>query len=356
MNANTGVDRRAHGLFTGADFQVNAGIVLFLHWIKRADSIRLEGEDDIEIRLEDGYRIYAQAKAATHADTFGDGGRLREAFNTICENVVRDNCACAVYVTNDQEPFGKRIGSTWLPEACSHFGYGELPANARKKIDQLLKEHNVDAEYSSSIELLVFKFNGADDGTRYAVVRDKIRELIEDIGSCGLVGIKVVHGEWTRRLMLSAQDSDDSAFVSKADLVWVLAAGICESPDKGRWEEDYDREEVDRLCARYKQVIEDASNRFSTVTQVMSDFDDFCSAETGKSVKQQRDDFIREKASTYVDELGLSGCPENEASAVSGEVVRKILISRDQIEKVREVTHLADRVAVGTKGVQHRYV
>lgn len=48
----------------GFDFQRNAAIVLMLENIKELKSVRLEGnEEDIEISLNDGQKILAQAKA-----------------------------------------------------------------------------------------------------------------------------------------------------------------------------------------------------------------------------------------------------------------------------------------------------
>ena len=47
----------------GFDFQVNAAIILMLENIKELKSLRLEGEkEDIELTLENGEKILAQAK------------------------------------------------------------------------------------------------------------------------------------------------------------------------------------------------------------------------------------------------------------------------------------------------------
>lgn len=57
-------NRRANATLFGFDFQRNAAIVLMLENIKELKSVRLEGnEEDIEISLNDGQKILAQAKA-----------------------------------------------------------------------------------------------------------------------------------------------------------------------------------------------------------------------------------------------------------------------------------------------------
>lgn len=56
--------RRADAVLFGFDFQRNAAIVLMLENIKNFQSLRLEGNDqDIELTMQDGKRILAQAKA-----------------------------------------------------------------------------------------------------------------------------------------------------------------------------------------------------------------------------------------------------------------------------------------------------
>lgn len=57
-------NRRATSVLFGFDFQVNSSIVLMLENIKELDSLRLEGNnEDIEIKLNDGSLILAQAKS-----------------------------------------------------------------------------------------------------------------------------------------------------------------------------------------------------------------------------------------------------------------------------------------------------
>ena len=54
-------NRTATSVLFGFDFQANAAIVLMLENIKDMSSIRLEGSEDIEINLNNGSSILAQA-------------------------------------------------------------------------------------------------------------------------------------------------------------------------------------------------------------------------------------------------------------------------------------------------------
>ena len=68
--------RRANAVLFGFDFQVNAAIVLMLENITELDSIRLEGKEDIELKLADGQEILAQAKAVEKSSS--DFNHVRE--------------------------------------------------------------------------------------------------------------------------------------------------------------------------------------------------------------------------------------------------------------------------------------
>lgn len=87
-------DRRAHAVLFGFDFQVNAAIILMLENIKELKSLRLEGEkEDIELTLENGEKILAQAKSVERASSDFSNVRknLRKALTTLSEGTKKRN-------------------------------------------------------------------------------------------------------------------------------------------------------------------------------------------------------------------------------------------------------------------------
>ena len=62
-------DRSATSVLFGFDFQANAAIVLMLENIKDMSHIRLEGCEDIDIKLNDGSHIFAQAKSVVKSSS-----------------------------------------------------------------------------------------------------------------------------------------------------------------------------------------------------------------------------------------------------------------------------------------------
>lgn len=70
----------------GFDFQVNAAIVLMLENIKNLKKLRLEGAtEDIELTLNNGKKVFAQAKSVVNASTVFNNvwANLRKAIGTL---------------------------------------------------------------------------------------------------------------------------------------------------------------------------------------------------------------------------------------------------------------------------------
>lgn len=69
--------RRANAVIFGFDFQRNAAVVLMLENIKDLHTIQLEGNyEDIELTLDNGRKILAQAKAVEKSSS--DFSHVRE--------------------------------------------------------------------------------------------------------------------------------------------------------------------------------------------------------------------------------------------------------------------------------------
>lgn len=86
--------RRANAVIFGFDFQVNAAIVLMLENIQELNSLKLEGNyEDIEITLDNGEYILAQAKAVEKSSVDFQNVRqnLKKALISLSEGAHKVN-------------------------------------------------------------------------------------------------------------------------------------------------------------------------------------------------------------------------------------------------------------------------
>ena len=96
-------NRRANAVLFGFDFQRNAAIVLMLENIKELRSVRLEGnEEDIELTLENGRKILAQAKAVEKSSSDFSHVRenLKKALISLSEGSQKTDTQQLIFITN----------------------------------------------------------------------------------------------------------------------------------------------------------------------------------------------------------------------------------------------------------------
>lgn len=71
----------------GWDFQINAAIVLMLENITEVNKVRVEGAtEDIELTLDNGEKIYSQAKSVVRAND--DFSNVKKKMNDALESLT----------------------------------------------------------------------------------------------------------------------------------------------------------------------------------------------------------------------------------------------------------------------------
>ena len=100
-------DNDASASSFGWNFQVNAGIFLFLHYIKEAKSIKIESKyEDVEICLKNKTKIYAQAKSVqSECNTGSAKNKMKDAILSLGKVPVGEN-DILIYISNIREPIG----------------------------------------------------------------------------------------------------------------------------------------------------------------------------------------------------------------------------------------------------------
>lgn len=105
------VNRRANPVVFGYDFQVNAAIVLMIKNIEELKSLRLEGDyEDIELELENGSYILAQAKSVVGAswDFKNVRKNLKKALMTLSEGSKNLKIKELILITNSLNPLKEK--------------------------------------------------------------------------------------------------------------------------------------------------------------------------------------------------------------------------------------------------------
>ena len=133
--------RYANSVLFGFDFQSNAAIVLMLDNMADMETIRIEGEEDIEIGLNDGTYVLAQAKSVVNSSTDFSNVRHngKKAMESLSDASQKLKAKHLIYVTNSHDPFKDEVSKPMF-YGKSRVKYSMLPEPTKQIISGWLSE------------------------------------------------------------------------------------------------------------------------------------------------------------------------------------------------------------------------
>lgn len=295
----------SYGAF-GWDFQVNAGIFLFLRFIKDADSIAIESKyQDIELSLKTK-KIYAQAKSLqSESGSRNENGKLRDALVSLAK-VKTEETDLLIYISNLCAPIDNekdKYRNTVVPFASCSAEHQSFIRNQVQAVINRLEKANKDphipAPKRTKNKLLInrlrsFKYNQLcvasiypfDENTdRYRVIKEETVSFLVNvlkIDSYEAVGyVDRIISHWQQELAFNATVSDkknERKYISKKDLLWTV---IAVSVDK-----------------KYAEFIEDSLSK-----PIDSDMEEQCQQylNNDKNLYHERFEFLNKVLNSYRD-------------------------------------------------------
>lgn len=340
---DTSTNRNASFSEFGWEFQTNAAIVLFIRNIEDASSVRVEGvHEDIEINMDDGTVIYAQAKArAGNEPGKGSTNRLDGALKTLADDIVQGNYRELIYVTNDDYPFGKTHDVSEL-HGGGTLTFDELPAEVQSEIKEKGRVYGIGEDAFHAMSVSVIGFYGDDRDTRHKQIRSAIRDLLAQLklGGRAEVNDGFLRDQWGLMMQENAGTQDSDITVAKEDFVWPIIVMLCNVNSDEKSFEDYDEEDVQDIIREYGSIINYHTQKFEFVTLVSSNFDEYLASNVGKR-KELRKHFIDAHWDDYIDVLGLGEINDIETRAIVAKLImRKVLRRKDVIKTIKDGVNL----------------
>lgn len=334
------MSRSASPVMFGFDFQSNAAIILMIENMAEMKSVRIEGAEDIEIGLNDGTYVLAQAKSVVKASTDFSNVRQKaeKAMETLSESAQKLRAKQLIYITNSPDPFNDK-SSKPLFYGKARVKYNDLPDKTKTIISQWLSaiDKPLDTEL---LTIQVVPFETDDDEQRYKVVIDKITEFIGELNLHeAIYGIhKKLHSVWQEMFDKNGSKSNRDIKLSKKDVVWPIIVYVT---SKGLFYEDIqrytdlDEGEYEEIERRYGELIEDTCERFDIVVKVITDYGE--KRQTGRDAIGQ---FVNEYWEDYIDDLGLDNVEEPLKSSLAKVILHSILKKKISINSIKKVVNL----------------
>lgn len=329
----------ATSVMFGFDFQTNAAIVLMIENMANLSTVRIEGAEDIEIRLSDGSVVLAQAKSVVNSST--DFSNVRHKVKKAVESLSEEAQKCKpkelVYITNSPDPF-KDEASKPMFYGYSHVSFDSLPQTAKDIVSEYLShiEHPLD---TSQLKIQVIPFEGDDERQRYKVVESVISDFIGNLDLDEVYGLKKkLHEVWQTLLDKNGTKSDRDIRLSKKAIVWPIIVFVTE---KGGLRRDgqyctlLDDSEYNEISRKYGEIIDYYSERYDFATKVVFDY-------TSSGIKGAGafEAFIDEHWDDYKKEIGDDSMDSVIRKGLIQIVLFNILRRRVEIDRIKRAVNL----------------
>ena len=310
-------NRSAHAVGFGFDFQTNAAIVLMLENIKDLVSLRVEGNDeDIELTLNNGKKILAQAKAIENSSSdFSNVLRnLKKALTSLSEGAQNANVQQLILITNSPNPL-KKASTQSIFYGHAHRRYSSMPASAQQIIDGYLESINAPLD-PQQFMIQVVPFETDDEEERYKVVLQVINDFIGSLNANLSPGIgRKLHGIWRNSIFTNSTKKNTGIQLSKKSIIWPIIVLETEiTACRTSFLDRFDPGIYDEITRLYADTINSCCERMDYFTKIIYDFNAF------KGIKRSHAELIEE----FVDATWEQYKADFEAGNVSGELLETL--------------------------------
>jgi len=307
--------------------------------IKDMASIRLEGYEDIDIDLNDGSHIFAQAKAVVKSSTDFSNvlSNLKKSLVSLSEANHKSGIITKelIYITNTPNPFNERqLNSIFYGTA--HREYNSLPQSLKDKIRIITSKIQQPLDISK-FKIQILPFETDNDQERYKCVMDAIGNFIPQLGNV-LIAKDVLHKMWMCDIFRSGTKRHSDIKLTKNDIIWPVIVLVTNN-DNYDDDDELDESEVEEINRAYKEIINNCTERYEFVTKILSAYNDFQKDVKSKDRKTQ---FIQSESQKYLSLFENSNITMSEEmqEKLMQIIIRNILNKRIQIDRIKNTVNL----------------
>ena len=335
-------NRRANAVLFGFDFQRNAAIILMLENIKDLRSVRLEGnEEDIELTMENGQKILAQAKAVEKSSSDFSHVRenLKKALTSLSEGAQKTDAQQLIFITNSPNPFNDADSKVVFGGYSTRRFFSNLPPSAQEIVRKYLVgiEHPLDLQ---KFTVRVFPFETDDETERYKAVTQVVNDFIGDLkinnvpSGLGRHLLQV----WQDDILINGSKRDASIKLNKKDIIWPILVYLT---DINQCDEDFLNQfelgVCDEVVRLYGSTIDSCCERIEFFTRILYDYMKFPST---KKQREKHQDFINLYCEKYKPEFTSDSIYNETLEALTKIVLYNVIRRRIAIENVRQGVNL----------------
>jgi hypothetical protein len=316
-------------------FQVGAGISLMLDYVQVFSHIKMEGaSDDIELTLDEGKKLYAQAKSVTQiGDQRSAGRNLKDALMVLLKDEKNGDAIKLVYITNIANPLLSKTVSAFQYDRIYDFSI--LPANDQKKIiDKVGEDFSTD-----KFQLQILYFFG-EGNNKFVRIKEKIKEfLLEAIGDASFSNRLLT--DWFEILMVNAADKPDNEkkiSLSKKQIIFPVIAVIIDPPITDiEFARVCEYEDYAEITQDFRKTIYETTCDYEFIAQVLGDY--LVKRKTAIDLANYKYEFTKNEWKNY--EQGFMQINnENKRQALIKILILTIITRNEKINQIKKAVNL----------------
>lgn len=318
----------------GFDFQVNATIFLLLNDIKNVKSVRMEGSsEDIELTLNDGKQIMAQAKAVVHGSyDFSNVRRnLKKAIKTL-SSADKKLVEHLILITNSRNPLNENTSRSFFYGLPVTICYNDLSIEAKEVINNIITQLNVTFD-TDKFQIVYFMFETDNVETRYAIIEEKVKDFINQLGLGSILSAKEIMQVWQNNIFRNGSQTDTTIKLSKKDIIWPVIVLTLGKLLPLEYIEEYDQGFINEITEQYSYLLDVITERYDLITKILYD----CNlSNDALSMRDRTRKFIEDNWKDYISFFSLEPLEKDMQEAVAKVVLAKVIQQRFFIEKIRK--------------------
>lgn len=359
-------DNDASASSFGWNFQANAGIFLFLHYIKEAKNLKIESKlQDIEITLNNDNKILAQAKSAQDPSIDrAKKTKFKDALISIAKSSKKEPNAQFIYISNESDTFSSGDKAF---DNCIR-SYKECLQSIKNEIDETIKatinslsvkienskksSNGKNTKQLTEIKQLIENLNKknlyvscitqfwGEEENRYASIKNKINEFLLDKLNYDVITVKKISNRlfvhWSFECGFNSTEKDGHKEMTKESFLWPISVFLLKDIHRDITDcldftcDSYLEDEIDAIFEDAKVLYHE---RFEFSNKILQDYYDF-KKKTVSKIKEPEKEFIKENWKKYVDEFAQENFYEEKLEYVTKSFVYRILMNSRNLRNI----------------------
>lgn len=333
-------DRNASPSAYGWCFQVGAGISLILDtkYLKNFSELKLEGErDDIEITLDSGGKVYAQAKSVTQIGNQKSASKnLTDALTVLGEDESRGGDAIKlIYITNINNPLSSADKSAF--EYGGKYDFSILSDDDQKTI----KDKSSATFPTDKFQLRILRFFGNGD-VKFDKIKEQIAEFLQSAIGNPSFNQRLLES-WFHTFMVNAADKPDNEkkltlTLKKRDVIFPVIAVVIDPPIGDlEFAKVCDYDNYNEVVQEFRNTISEKTCDYQFITEVLADYRE--KKKTAAGTGTYKYDFTNSEWKTYENKFARILSAEKREALVKI-LLLTIITHNMTIQNIKEVTKL----------------